>query len=103
MPIEYASMISLRLDNNIIFYEHTTGAGGAFNIYDSYAISGKSSITTKLFQWPKENASLNIQMRALEGRKNLNRAILRYPGNIIMTPMANKQWKYVLLSINICC
>ena len=78
MPIEYASMISLRLDNNIIFYEHTTGDGGAFNIYDSYAIKGQSSITTKLFQWPREKASLNIQMRALEGRTNLTGTILKY-------------------------
>ena len=81
MPIEYASMITLRLDNNIIFYEHTTGDGGAFNIYDSYAIKGQSSITTKLFQWPREKASLNIQMRALEGRTNLTGTILKYvPG-----------------------
>ena len=89
MPIEYGSLMSLRLDNNIIFYENITG--GSYNIYDSYAIKGGRSITTKLLEWPKDDISLKIQKRALEGRSNLNGVVLRHS-----YVRRSKLWGYVL-------
>ena len=86
MPIEYASIITLRLDNNILFYDEHDKEG-KFNVYDSYAIKGQRPITTSLFQWQKDNESqthhFNMQMRTLEGRSNLKGSVLKVsPVNI---------------------
>ena len=94
MPIEYGSLMSLRLDNNIIFYENITG--GSYTIYDSYAVKGGRSITTKLLEWPKDDISLMIQRRALEGRSNLNGVVLRRS-----YLRRSKLWGYVLSIIQI--
>ena len=97
IPIEYAPMMPLRLDNNIIFYEYVNG--GYFSIYDSYAIKGKNSITTRLFQWPNENTSPRILNRVLEGRSNLNGVVLKHPQVRNRQNMLNRRWEDCLLAL----
>ena len=86
MPMEYASLISLRLDNNILFYDYHAKEG-EFNIYDSYAIKGERPIRTSLFQWKNDSEGqmnhFNMQVRTLEGRSNLKGSVLKVsPVNI---------------------
>ena len=73
MPLEYVSMLPLRLDSNIFFYERTTTG---FIVYEGYAINGGNPITSELFGWPevepKRIGPLNLLVR-----RTLKGAILK--------------------------
>ena len=70
MPAEYAPIINLRLDNNILFYDYTKE--GEFILNDRYAIKGKRPKVTNRFNWSGNNEiqtlEFNMQVRALERR-----------------------------------
>ena len=52
MPLDYVSILPLRLDSNIFFYNRTSARN--FMVYESYAIKGGVPLTTLLFKWPEE-------------------------------------------------
>ena len=97
MPFEYVSIVPLRLDNNIIFYEYVIE--GAFDLYESYAIKGETSRTTRLLQWPNETKSLKILTGALEGRSNLHGAILKHPQIRNRQDFLNRRWEDILVAL----
>ena len=81
MPIEYATMMYLRLDNHVLFYDGIGGEEGKINVFESYSIKGMHPLNTRLLQWQEGNVSeasdFNMQMRILEGRSNLRGTALR--------------------------
>ena len=75
MPMRYASVVPLRLDNNIFFYDGNSSAG--FNVLESYAIKGQNPVTRMLFQWLQGDTILPLLQSTMGRRSNLNGALLR--------------------------
>ena len=78
MPLTYASVLPLRLDSNILFYERTSQ--DSFTVYESFAIKGGNTKTSVLFKWPEEelnNPNPTKPLNLLEKRANLDGAILK--------------------------
>ena len=79
MPLKYASIIPLRLDSNVYFYDRASSE--RYDIYESYAIKGGIPKTSLLFSWPEEelnNPKPMKPMNLLERRTNLDGAILNH-------------------------
>ena len=53
MPTEYSSLMSLRLDSNIVFYEKA--GPKAYKLMDKFAVKGGSPITLYLGDWDTTN------------------------------------------------
>ena len=78
MSLENAPIMQLRLDNNILFYDHLPSGG--FGVYESYSIKGGSPTTSQLFEWRAGENQRNYDKRPinlLERRSNLNRVVLK--------------------------
>ena len=55
MPMEYASLIPLRLNSYIVFYNRTSA--GDFTVYESYAVRGGTPVVRRLLKWFPEEES----------------------------------------------
>ena len=75
MPMRYASVVPLRLDNNIFFYDGNSAAG--YSVHESYAVKGQNPVTSMLYQWHQGDTSLPPLPSTMDRRSNLNGAVLR--------------------------
>ena len=78
MPLEYATIIPLRLDSNIFFFERTSS--NSYTVYEGYAIKGRNIKISALFKWPEEEVKNPIPVRPLtllEKRSNLDGEMLK--------------------------
>ena len=97
MPIEYKTLVPLRLDNNILFYEKN--ASGTFTVYESYSVKDdvQGAITNVLFHLNEgeENESrFKLKINSLERRSDMNGAIVKniwkpHKKNVISIPSSN--------------
>ena len=72
MPLQYVSILAVRLDSIIISYERAPS--GDFIVYESYAIKGGRPITTELFKWSpdeKRISNITMQMNLIQKRTDL--------------------------------
>ena len=52
LPLEYSSLITLRLDSNVIFYEQQ---GSSYKLVDMFSVKSGPPITSQLGTWDKIN------------------------------------------------
>ena len=72
-PIEYADIIKLRLDSNIMFYQKETAI--KFNLFDIFAVKGGPPITLELATWDtKKGMRLKQKANRWDRRTNLKGA-----------------------------
>ena len=82
MPMEYLSLIDLRLDSKVFFYTDNNARG--FTLFESYAIKGGSPITKRLTIWrPSREANLNqgeqiLGTSVIDRRSDLQGTVLRH-------------------------
>ena len=82
MPIEYLSLIDLRLDSKIFFYSANSADG--FDLIESYAIRGGTPINTTLNVWsPEAEANLKwehtkLATNIVDRRSDLQGTVLRH-------------------------
>ena len=81
MPLEYKSVVPLRLDNNILFYEKNITSEG-FTVFESYSVKNnvEAAMTRMLFEWDvsKEGQQgLEMHVNTIERRSNMNGAIIK--------------------------
>ena len=70
MPIGYTNDIKLRLDSNIIFYDHEEST--KYKLVDTFAVKGGPPITLKLGSWSIDNGiALQKSLNRWDRRTNL--------------------------------